>query len=270
MKINHIKQKEHLEPEFIRRSLGASIFTRNMIYHHRLDSTNRLANDLASQGAQEGTLVLTEEQSAGRGRLGRSWFSSGYSNLLFSLLLRPQMQADRVFILTMILALAASDGAEEICKVKPLIKWPNDLYVGRKKLAGILSEVSTKVKAVEYVVLGIGLNVNWKPGNQEGLLYPATSLFNETGRMISRNELLIAILKKFEGYYGDIISGEIAPYYERWNELSAIIGRTIEIDAAKEKIRGKAVRINQDGALVVEDQKGQEQTILSGDVSVKF
>jgi BirA family biotin operon repressor/biotin-[acetyl-CoA-carboxylase] ligase len=270
MKNNSDKKKENLEPEVIRHGLGASKFTSNIVYHHRLDSTNRLANDLASQGAPEGTLILTEEQSAGRGRMGRSWLSPGYSNLLFSLLLRPPMQADRVFILTMILALAASDGVEKICSVRPLIKWPNDLYVGRKKVAGILSEFSTKGRSVEYVVLGIGLNVNWNPGNQEGLLYPATSLLNETGRMISRNDLLIEILKKFEVYYGDIISGEIDPYYERWNELSVIIGRTIEIDAAKEKIRGKAVRINQDGALVVEDEKGKEQKILSGDVSVKF
>ena len=179
-------QDDALLPDTLRSRLSQSPLGKNIIFRDTLHSTNTLAKELAGEGAVHGTLVLAEEQTAGRGRMGRPWFSPKYKNLLVSLLLRPPTPAEEVFIFTMVLAIAAIDGMEKVCGLRVSIKWPNDLYAGRKKLGGILTEFSALGKRVEYVVLGLGLNVNWNPGDGEGMLYPATSVFYETGKKISR------------------------------------------------------------------------------------
>ena len=124
-----------LQPDVISKSLGQSLFATEIVYHETLDSTNSVAKALASEGAAEGIVVLAEEQTAGRGRMGRRWLSPKYVNLLFSLLLRPAINPEQIYALTMNLALAACDGIEEVSMLRPMIKWPNDLYAGGKKLA---------------------------------------------------------------------------------------------------------------------------------------
>ena len=259
-----------LQPDIISEKLGRSLFSTNIIFHETVKSTNSLAKDLGAQGAPEGTLVLAENQMAGRGRMGRKWISPGYLNLLFSILLRPAIPTDQVFVLTMILALATIDGVEDISGVSPMIKWPNDLYVDGKKLGGILTEFSVRGRRVEYVILGLGLNVNWNPEGEKEFLYPATSIFAETGRKISRIDLLTGILRLFEKYYSSVLAGKIEDFYKRWNELSMILGKEMEIEYDRKKIKGRAVRINRNGALIIKDKKGDEQRILSGDVSLRF
>ncbi|MFH1351358.1 MAG: biotin--[acetyl-CoA-carboxylase] ligase [Pseudomonadota bacterium] len=255
-----------LQAETILKGLGQSIFARNLLYHESIGSTNVLAYELGAQGAPEGTLVLAEYQSAGKGRMGRGWLAERYLNLLFSILLRPRLPPNQIFSLTMILALATMEEIRKRCGLQPMIKWPNDIYVGRKKLGGILTEFSVKGKVIEYAVLGLGLNVNWNPGEGDGLLYPATSILAETGHRLSRAELLIDILKSLERYYGKVLQGEFETFYKRWNEHSLIIGRAVQIESGTEKIRGKALRIEPDGSLVIEDREGKERRILSGDV----
>ena len=203
-------------PSILRKKLGQSIFARAIVFHEILDSTNRLAKELGTKGAPEGTLVLCEEQTAGRGRMGRRWLSPRHANLLFSILLRPKIPPDKVFLLTMLLALAAIDAIGELYALKAMIKWPNDLYVGRKKLGGILTEFSTWNKTVEYVVLGLGLNANWRPADEEGMLYAATSILVETGGEVSREDLLVGILEKLEPYYRKMSSGRLEGFYKRW------------------------------------------------------
>ncbi|MCD4717729.1 MAG: hypothetical protein K8R45_13440, partial [Desulfobacterales bacterium] len=132
------------------------------------------------------------------------------------------------------------------------------------------TELSVKDRAVEYVVLGLGLNVNWKPGEERGIIYPATSVLKETGRKISRNGLLVEILISFEDYYGRVLGGNIAEIYDKWNERSMLLGKPVEIKTTDGSLFGRALRIDRKGALVIEDDNGKEQTILNGDVSVKF
>lgn len=249
-------------------TLGRSIFTRNLIYYESAVSTNTLAKQLAQKGASEGTLILTEYQTAGRGRMGRKWLSQRYSNLLFSILLRPSLPPHEIFVLTMILALAAMDGTNESSGLQVTIKWPNDLYAGHKKLGGILTEISTKGKKVGYVVLGLGLNVNWNPEKEQDLLYPSTSILAETGLVTSREQLLISILKRFEDYYLDILKGEIEDYHRRWNEYSMIRGRAVEIASEGEKARGIVLLIDRDGALLIRDEEGKERKVFSGDLTI--
>ncbi len=263
-------RKDSLSPEFIIKELGQSLFGKNILFHKSLNSTNRSAKELASDGAPEGTIVITEVQTSGRGRMGRRWFSPGYLNLLFSLLLRPRIRTEQLFSLTMILALATIDVVEEVSGLFPMIKWPNDLYVGRRKLAGILTEFSLRDGKTDYVILGLGLNVNWKPEDEKEIANPATSIFAETGIKFSRNDLLVKTLKLFEKYYYDVLSGRVDDFYKRWNDLSLITGQEVEIESAEGKIRGKVIRSEYDGALIIEDNKGEEQKILSGDVSVRL
>jgi len=264
------RNRDLLDPSAILRRLGQSIFTRNIVFHESLDSTNNLAKELASSGAPEGTIVLAEEQTQGRGRMGRQWFSPGYVNLLFSILLRPTIHPDQIFVLTMIMALATIEATREISGLSPLIKWPNDLYVGRRKLAGILTEFSHGKTGIEHAILGLGLNVNWIPEDEKEFSNPVTSILKETGLEVSRNDLLSGILKLFEEYYHDVLVGRFDHFYRRWNDLSLIMGREVEVELAKEKVYGKAIRIDPNGALVIRDRRGEEQKIFSGDITVKF
>jgi BirA family biotin operon repressor/biotin-[acetyl-CoA-carboxylase] ligase len=261
---------DFLDPDMIRHELGSSLFATKIVYHKTVGSTNTLAKGLASKGAPEGTVVLTEEQTSGRGRRGRVWHSPGYVNLMFSLLLRPTLKPDQIFVLTMILALATINALKHATGLKALIKWPNDLYVRGKKIGGILTEFSVRGARVDSVVLGLGLNVNWNPSTEEQTINPATSLLAETGLKISRNELLMGILILFEDYYGQVLSGKIEDFYKKWNEVSMLMGREVQIEFHKQTLRGKAVRIDRSGALVIEDKNGKEKKIISGDVSVRF
>ncbi len=257
-----------LQPDVILNRLGTSMFANNLVFHKALDSTNTLAIELAAQGAPEGTLVLAEEQRSGKGRMGRHWVSPGYVNLLFSILLRPHMNKNQVFVTTMVLALATLEAIRSMTGLISRIKWPNDIYAADKKLGGILTEFSLRQEEIEYVVLGLGLNVNWSPHQEGTVSNPATSILAETGSKISRNDLLAAILRIFEVYYQDVLSGQIEDFYRTWNEASMILGRHVEIVSSEKKTRGKALRIDRNGALVIEDKIGKEHKIVSGDVSV--
>jgi BirA family biotin operon repressor/biotin-[acetyl-CoA-carboxylase] ligase len=263
-----MKDTDSLDPKAIISKLGASLFAQNLVFHRSLDSTNTLAKELAAQGAPEGTLVLAEEQSAGRGRMGRHWVSPGYANLLFSLLLRPRIHKDQVFVTTMILALATIKAVKSRTGLTSAIKWPNDIFVRGKKLGGILTEFSLRQEEIDYVVVGLGLNVNWSPHRTEDASRLATSILAETGSRISRNDLLVTLLRIFEPYYGEVLSGQIDDFYKTWNEASMIIGRNVEIVTPVEKTHGRALRIDRSGALIIEDDTGKEQRIISGEVSV--
>jgi BirA family biotin operon repressor/biotin-[acetyl-CoA-carboxylase] ligase len=259
---------DSLDPQTIINKLGSSLFAQNLVFQRSLNSTNTLAKELAAQGAPEGTLVLAEEQREGRGRMGRRWVSPGHVNLLFSLLLRPHIHKDQVFVTTMILALATIEAIKSRTGLTSRIKWPNDIFAAGKKLGGILTEFSLRQEDIDYVVLGLGLNVNWSPHQTEGVSHLATSILAETGSRISRNNLLVAILRIFEIYYGEVLSGQIDDFYRTWNEVSMIIGRNVEILSPIEKTHGRALRIDRSGALIIEDDAGKEQRIIIGEVSV--
>ena len=265
--MNNHSAQELLQPERLARELGSCIFSASVVYHEIMDSTNRFAKEVAVEGAPEGTLVLTEEQTGGRGRRGKSWVSPGRENLLFSVLLRPALPPERVFSLIMILALSAAEAVRRLSGLVPAIKWPNDLYGGKRKLGGILTEFSVRDKAVEWVVLGLGLNVNSRP---EELAAQATCVAEEAGKRVSRNRLLVEILKDLEVAYREILADNVEPFFVRWNEACFILGKEVEIEAAGERIQGKALRIERDGALILEAKEGALKRIVAGDVSLRL
>jgi BirA family transcriptional regulator, biotin operon repressor / biotin---[acetyl-CoA-carboxylase] ligase len=264
-------KEEVLNLDLIKRGLSSSLFGVNIVYHTALGSTNDLAKDLALRGAPEGTVVVTEEQTAGKGRRGRSWLAPSRTNLLFSILLRPALSPNRAFSLTMALALAALEATERETGVSCMIKWPNDLYVGRRKLGGILTEFAGKGKHVDWVVLGLGLNVNWCPEEEKGVSgFSATSIFAETQEKFSRNELLVQILKQFESHHEGLFSGGGDELYRKWNEHSLVLGKEVVIEAEEKRTTGKAIRIDKNGALILEDGTGRVHVITHGDVSLRL
>jgi BirA family transcriptional regulator, biotin operon repressor / biotin---[acetyl-CoA-carboxylase] ligase len=189
--------------------------------------------------------------------------------LLFSVLLRPPMDGDRVFVLTMVLAVAGLKAVERLTGVKAMIKWPNDLYVGKRKLAGILTEFSVIGKKTDWAVLGMGMNVSWHPEVPEGGGAPATSLLEETGQRVSRSDLLFEILAGFETLYRDVVRGNMKALYEEWNQNCLVLGKSVVVESDRERIEGKALRIDDRGALIIEDAKGVQRRILTGDVSLR-
>ena len=257
--------------EYIADILKDSIFGKNVIFKERLGSTNVFLKKIAQEGAEEGTVVIADEQTDGLGRMGRRWFSKKGENLLFSVLLRPTLAPNNVFILTMIFALAAADALKDVSGLDAGIKWPNDIYLGEKKLGGMLTEFSVLKESVQYLVLGIGLNVNWKPKNEQTLGYMASSVFAETGKRVSREKLLVALLRRLAVYYQGCIADrkEKEFFYKRWNEKSVVLGKQVVIETGSGRIIGKAAEIDQDGALRVVTSEGVEKRILCGDVSVK-
>jgi len=262
--------RDRINVSVLREELADCIFARNIVYRPEIDSTNTLAKTLGAQGAPEGTLVIAEKQKKGRGRRGRSWHSPGYVNLLFSVLLRPPIPARQAFVLTMVLAVSAGQAIEELTGLRSMIKWPNDLYVGERKLAGILTEFSLQSEGIEYGVLGLGLNVNWEPGEIWGIAPPATSILVETGMRVDRTALLIQLLKSFEKSYGNVKSGEIDSFYRTWNERSMILGKDVIVSSKGQRIQARAQKIDLDGALVIVDSEGKEKKIVSADVSIRL
>jgi BirA family biotin operon repressor/biotin-[acetyl-CoA-carboxylase] ligase len=262
-------QQESINADALRKALGECMFARNVIVQESLPSTNTLARELGLQGAPEGTLVLSEEQTAGKGRMGKRWHSPKYANLLFSVLLRPRLETQRVFVLTMVFALACAEAVEAVSGVSPTIKWPNDLFASGKKLGGILTEFSAESGGVEQVVLGLGLNVNWSPQPWECERYPATSVRAESGRNVSREQLLVKTLMGLEGYYRTIAAGKVEKVQARWNTRSMLLGKRVAVDTGGEIVRGTAVGIDEMGALMLKDPSGALQRVINGDVSLE-
>lgn len=240
----------------------------------RTTSTHDVLRDLAVCGAPEGTLVTADEQTAGRGRLGRSWNAAPGSALLFSLLFRPPEPfvhfAARV---TMLCGLALRETVAEVTGLCPALKWPNDLIVERavgwRKLAGILSEIGASEGTAPFLMVGIGLNVN-TPREQLSLLAPnATSLLAELGQPVSRVALLDAFLRRAEAAYEQLRAGW-DPLPE-WRAALAWLGASVVVQAPTgEEYRGEAVDVTETGALVLRRDNGVLEHFAVGDVSLRL
>ncbi|HAA37429.1 MAG TPA: biotin--[acetyl-CoA-carboxylase] ligase, partial [Firmicutes bacterium] len=226
-----------------------------------------LAKELAKSGAAEGLLVIAERQTAGRGRLGRSW-SSPSGGIWLSLLLRPPLTPYMVQGLTLLTAVAAVEATASLCGLKVGIKWPNDLLVHGKKMAGILTELSAEGDCLHYAVVGLGLNANVPlaqlPREVEAI---ATSILAETKQRINRAEWVQLFLHSFETAYLNMLKDGLTEVLERWRRYSVTLGQPVVIQAAGKQIAGRAVDITEQGALVVETEKGRE-TLWGGEVSL--
>lgn len=250
----------------IKKSLKTKIFGREIHCFDEVGSTQDMAHTLASFGVPEGTLVIAEIQTHGKGQLSRRW-TSPKGGLWFSLVLRPTLiSINQASGLTILVALSIARAIRNETNLKPLIKWPNDLYINTKKIAGILTESSTVEVAVKYIILGVGINVNV---DSASLPLEATSLMNELGKEISMIDFLAKILESIEeDYLRFKESHNLLLFLKEINELSLVVGKQVKVTLPNKSIEGYAISIDEHGRLLIELADGQTQLLTSGEVSL--
>lgn len=261
---------DFLLPDEIRAQLSAKILGQKEIYYFEdIDSTNNEAKKQANLGCPEGTIVLAEMQNSGRGRISRSWFSPAAKGIWMSIVIRPPFHPYDAPKCTLLAAVAITKAIQKVAGVQCGIKWPNDILYEGKKMVGILTEMSAEMDAVNYVVLGMGINVNIEraefPTDLESI---ATSLSIAAGKPIARLPLLQEILFMVENEYCKVIQHGFTEMLDEWRRLSVTLGQTVDIIGGIETVRGLAVDIDKDGALLVEIN-GRMEKVIAGDVSIR-
>jgi len=255
-----------LIPRELQYNLKTKHFGRQMLYHLIIDSTMPEAFKLGRQGKAEGYLVCTEKQTKGKGRFNRHW-SSPEGGLYFSLLLRPKVDISRIGLLPLLISVGICDAINEFTEIKPNIKWPNDIIVYDKKLAGILLEIDSEIDQISFVVVGVGLNVNTIKSR---LPTSAISLQNIIKKKVSRLRLLQEILFKLEELYYAAQKNGFKDIIENWRQYSITLGKNVRIKDVYSNtiLEGKAIDINEYGGLIIQTKSGKKITRMSGDVTI--
>jgi len=246
------------------------IIGRDIRVFEQTTSTNDVIEKLARDGVKEGVVVFAESQTRGRGRLGRKWISPAHKGLWFSVLLRPDLRPQEATQLTVASATALRRAIQTETGLKPEIKWPNDILIRGKKVAGILTELSAELDKVRHAILGIGIDVNLDAGEfPADLKKNATSLKVETGETISRAELATAILRELDFDYARICAGRFPEVADEWEVHCTTIGKNVTVQIGGRKIRGRAESLDDDGALLLRTEHGRLETIFGGDVTLE-
>lgn len=261
-------EKDVIDYEMVCKHLDTKYIGRNYIYYDTIDSTNIQCKKQCSNKVIEGITVVAEEQSTGRGRLGRHWESPKSTGIWMTIGLAPKVLPEMASKITIIAAAAVYKALKEL-NIDCGIKWPNDIVINGKKICGILTEMNTKENEINYVVVGIGINVNMDCFPEE-LKEKATSLKKELGHRIDRAELLGKVLNYFEKYY-DLFkdSGDISLVNQVCKKASVVIGKDVKIISRNEEILCKVVDIDEDGQLIVRYEDNSIHKVFSGEVSVR-
>lgn len=265
-----LENADKLTQQEIEGYLTTSFIGKTISHFDTIDSTNIKAKKLAQEGANEGAIIISEEQTAGRGRLGRQWTSPKSKGIWLSIILRPNLEPMNVSNITLLGAAAVNKALSEF-NIHTQIKWPNDIMLNGKKICGILTEMSCELNAINYIVMGIGINVNiQKVDFPEELLDSATSVLVETGEILDRKKLTAALLNNFESLYNQFIKyGDIQSSIKVCKENSSVLGKKIKIIDRGNVRTAKAIDIKDNGVLVVENEDGTIDEILSGEISIR-
>ena len=258
-------ENNRLSGEIISAELKTEQLGRSIITLGETDSTNNYAKELASGGAAHGTVVIADSQTAGRGRLGRSFFSPGGTGLYMSVIIRPDFGIETAQLITSCTAVAAAEALEKLCGHEVAVKWVNDLYLDGKKVCGILTEASLSLenRSLDYAVIGIGVNVlSTKELFSPELGEIATSAEDVTGVKISRNRLCAEILNRLEAQLAGI---ESRGFLEEYRHREMLTGGMVTVSTGRDTITGRAVGIDDNAGLVVELGDGTRRTIGSGE-----
>jgi BirA family biotin operon repressor/biotin-[acetyl-CoA-carboxylase] ligase len=261
------KVPDILTPDMLRQPLKGNLFGKRIYHFFKTDSTNRIALELGHAGEPEGAVVLAEEQTAGKGRAGRSWQSDRGVGIYVTLLLRPRLAPVQAPLLTMMAGLSAHSAIQAQTGLTPDLKWPNDLLLGGKKVGGILTEMHAEPAQVRFVIVGIGLNVNQEefPGE---LGTTATSLRIETGRQQSRLEVLVRLLREFESDYNRFLREGPAGVTQKFEAVSSYAqGKRVRVTSGTQSYAGITAGLGPEGLLQVKREDGQVVTVISGDVA---
>jgi len=248
----------------VRDGLTTTFVGRRLEYRAVLGSTQDLARELAQAGAPEGTVVLSGRQTAGRGRLGRS-FISPQGGLYLTVVLRPALEHLRP--LPIIAALAVARGLEQVAGLRTALKWPNDVLVGGRKICGILLDSDLMGQTVNYVLLGIGVNVNADMSAYPEIVAIATGAAAEAGREVSREALAAAVLNELEGLYLAAQAGR--PVQDEWRARLETLGRQVRVTSGQTVEEGLAEGVYSDGGLILRRPDGSRVSIAAGDVTLR-
>ncbi len=256
-----------LTPNMLRQRLKGSLFGKRIYHFFKTDSTNRVALELGHGGEPEGSVVLAEEQTAGRGRAGRAWHSERAMGIYVTLLLRPKLAPVQAPLLTMMAGLSTHSAVQALTGQAVDLKWPNDLLVRGKKAGGILTEMHAEPGQIRFVIVGIGLNVNQEKFPVE-LADIATSLRVETGKPQSRMELLVRLLREFENDYNRLVREGVAGVVARFEAVSSYArGRRVRVTNGTESYLGTTAGLAPEGLLQVTRDDGKVVTVIAGDVA---
>lgn len=264
-----VKDTNQITAAGILSQLNTKIIGKNVICLEEVDSTNNYAKSVAAKGAKDGTIIIAEQQNAGRGRLGRSWSSAKEKGIWMSLLLRPEIEPQRAQIITLAAAVAVVQALRPLLGDRVKVKWPNDVLVDGKKICGILTEMSCEMENINYLVLGIGVNVNHSMEDfPEDIHRTAASIKLALSQKedVDRVPVITNILKAFEELYILILEGKTDKVIDNWRIFSATLGKKVRVKSLNSEICGMAKDITDDGVLLLEDSSGKIHRILSGEV----
>jgi BirA family biotin operon repressor/biotin-[acetyl-CoA-carboxylase] ligase len=266
-----IKQRpNNLHPGEIKRNLNTDRLGQNVHHQEEVTSTQEIAHRLAMEGAPEGTIVVAEQQTTGRGRLGRPWHSPKGSGIWMSIILRPTIPPQQAPQLTLMAAVSVVQGIQKVTDIKAQIKWPNDILINGKKIVGILTELQAEPDRINSVIMGIGINVNTPadsfPKELESI---ATSLKIENdGIDIDRSKLVRSILEEMEKLYGVYLEHGFAPIKLLWEGSAASLGKKIHVRTLSGELYGTAKGITEEGVLLLEDEEGNIHKVYSADIQI--
>jgi BirA family transcriptional regulator, biotin operon repressor / biotin---[acetyl-CoA-carboxylase] ligase len=249
---------------------GNEVIGRDIRVFEETNSTNDVVEKLARDGVKEGVVVFAEAQSRGRGRLGRKWLSPPRRGLWFSVLLRPDLRPQAATQLTVAAATALCRAIRAQTELKPKVKWPNDILINGRKVAGVLTELAAEIDHVKHLILGIGVDVNLSASEfPVELKKIATSLKIESGRHLNRLDLAAAILRELDADYQCIQRGRFAEVADEWEEQCITLGHRVRIHIGPREVAGRAEALDDDGALLVRTDHGHLERIIGGDVMLE-
>jgi len=249
--------------------LNGDLIKKNNVYYYRtVDSTNLTARQLAEEGAPCFTTIIAEEQKKGRGRLGRTWFSPPYGGLWFSVLLRPlRLKPDQAPPITLATAAVLAEYFSRIYTLPVTVKWPNDLLLNSKKFGGILTELKSSSHHLEYLIVGIGLNINQRQNDfPPEISRQATSPAIESGRVFDRTKMFLSLREELIYAYHQFFERGCRSFYHLWLKHNSTLGQTLTVKKGNDTISGLAVDLTSEGALTIKDNRGQTHTINCGEV----
>lgn len=258
MKINNIIEK-----------LNTTIVGNELIYFDSVESTNRLLFEMAEMGTEDGAVLISDGQTGGKGRLGRQWFSPEGVNLYLSVLLRPQVNPENSAVFTFIASLALVKTLDDL-NVSSKIKWPNDLLINQKKVAGVLTEMKNEGNKPEFIIIGIGLNINLKDDqikkNLPDISDSVTSLSIEKNAEINREDVAVKLISHLDEYYQQFNIEGINSIVAEWSNRWGMLNEEIAVKVDNNIVRGIARKVDNYGFLYIEDDKGNLQKIIAGDI----
>ncbi|MDD2402292.1 MAG: biotin--[acetyl-CoA-carboxylase] ligase [Clostridia bacterium] len=250
--------------------LETKVVGQNLFCFSSVDSTNKVAKNEAAKGCQEGTVVVADKQDEGKGRLNRNWVSPSGRGLWFSIVLRPDIDPPRASQLTFVSAVAVCRSLQTLTGLELNIKWPNDILFKGKKVCGILTELSAEIDKVNYVVVGIGININHTIDDFPlELRDTATSLTQISGQNYNRPALLRSILLEYEKQYFDYQEKGFMQILDSWRKLNTTLGKKVKVNTREESYYGVAEDINEEGCLIVRKESGEVVELMAGDVSLR-